>query len=196
MPAICFLLCFFFLAFIKNNCVFCWADHRLAPPLSHSSSLGQHKPCIPRRDDLCLPHPTGTDRRQTEGPLLFLLWFLAASARFLHVYHCNQQARPRVSQAAWNKAAWTAEHKIGEAFLSGYWEEESVFSLSSVSFPLFVTGGQFFSFAISQSASTLSFLFRSGTCRSITCPTMSYKSVDNVSTSSPWSVCPIGCWLN
>lgn len=125
MPAVCFP------AFIKNNCVFCRADHRLAPPLSRSSSPGQHKPRIPRRDYLCLPLPTNTDRRQTRGPLLFLLWFLAASARFLRVYHCNQQARPAVSQAAWNKAAWAAEHKVGEAFLFGCWEQESVLSLSA-----------------------------------------------------------------
>lgn len=125
MPAVCFP------AFIKNNCVFCRADHRLAPPLSRSSSPGQHKPRIPRRDYLCLPLPTSTDRRQTRGPLLFLLWFLAASARFLRVYHCNQQARPAVSQAAWNKAAWAAEHKVGEAFLFGCWEQESVLSLSA-----------------------------------------------------------------
>lgn len=123
MPAVCFP------AFIKNNCVFCRADHRLAPPLSRSSSPGQHKPRIPRRDYLCLPLPTGADRRQTRGPLLFLLWFLAASARFLRVYHCNQQARPAVSQAAWNKAAWAAEHKVGEAFLFGCRETESVLSL-------------------------------------------------------------------
>lgn len=124
---------FFVVAFIKNNCIFYWAYHRLAPPLSCSSSLGQHKPCIPRRDQLCLPLPTGTARRQTEGPLLFPLWFLAASARFLHVYHCNQQARPAVSQAAWNKAARMAVHKVGEALLLEYWEEGSVLSLSALS---------------------------------------------------------------
>lgn len=66
------------------------------------------------------------------GSSPFLLWFLAASARFLHVYHCNQQSRPEVSQAAWNKAAWTTEHKIGEAFHLGYRVAASVFSLNLV----------------------------------------------------------------
>lgn len=35
--------------------------------LSRSSSLGQHKPRIPRRGCLCLPLPTGTGWRQTRG---------------------------------------------------------------------------------------------------------------------------------
>ena len=143
MLAICFPFFFFVhslkIIVLSTEHTTDWHLLWVAAPLRANIS-----PAYQGGDRLCLPLPTGADRRQTEGPLLFLLWFLAASARFLHVYHCNQQARPAVSQAAWNKAAWTAEHKVGEAFLLGYWEGRiCAFSLSSVSFPLFVIGGQF-----------------------------------------------------
>lgn len=71
------------------------------------------------------------------GSSPFLLWFLAAGVRFLRVYHCNQQARPAVSQAAWNKAARKVEHKVGEAFVVGYWDEKPVLCLGSDSLSLF-----------------------------------------------------------
>lgn len=126
MPALYLPGCFFLLRSLKV--IVFSPEHTTDWHLVCSSSPRQHKPCIPRRDDSCSPLPTGTDRQQTEGPFLFLLWFLAASVRFLGVYHCNQQARPTVSQAAWNKAVRTTEHKVGEAFGFGYWEEESAFS--------------------------------------------------------------------
>ncbi|KAF6737330.1 hypothetical protein FQA47_016096 [Oryzias melastigma] len=42
-------------------------------------------------------NPYGGDQQQTEGPLLFLLWSLAANTRFLHVYQRNQRARTAVN---------------------------------------------------------------------------------------------------
>ncbi|KAG7505411.1 hypothetical protein JOB18_030819 [Solea senegalensis] len=76
---------------------------------------------IPKRDDLCLPQPV---RRQTSGssPLSFSLRFLAASARFLCVYHCNQQARPLQSakrpETKQQRAAAAERKSEGEVFSS------------------------------------------------------------------------------